>query len=150
MSSGSGYGAGLLSRRAISERSTSTILRQRHTANATAGNSVSSALVGPPTGVAWLIEAAHVTGEFQANPGGNDSAAVWGQIVYGGAPTVYLVGRVCDQLGRQAPQFGQVRVNFTLHFGEEVQLVTDAINATAAINGILTFSGWEFPDLVNP
>ena len=60
---------GVLTRRPISERSTTTILRQRHTATAVTTATATSAPVGPPSGKEWVIHNALVTAMYVGDPG---------------------------------------------------------------------------------
>ncbi len=130
----------------IAGRSTSTILRQRHTATATAGGVATSALVGPASGKKWWIAAAVVEARFLTNPGGGDSGSTLGEVV-GNAPDVTFIGRNAAPSGEEGAQFSNAAPGITLEFGDEIRISVDAVNSAQDIGGTLTFWGFEYDDI---
>ena len=146
---GSGYGPVAVGRRGVSERTTTTILRQRHVAVGLAGTIVSSALVGPPAGKRWLIQSVVAESQFAANPGGNDSGNTSGEILDAGGAVYILAGASNDNKdANQSVHYGHNAPDVTLEEGDAVRVTVDATFSTVDINGIFTFWGFEFDALV--
>lgn len=135
-----------LPRRPVPERTTTTILRQRHTATAVAGGSAQSALVGPAAGKKWLIVNAVVTVQYAGDPGTSESGDALGEVLNGGLAITFVGGTAYQDM-EESLQFGQAAPDMVLEFGDEVRLSVGAQNSAFDVDGILTFWGFEYDDV---
>lgn len=144
-------GVANLARRPIDERSTTTILRQQHTATATTGNVVTTTPVGPVSGKKWLITNAVASGRYLENPDANDGGSCTGNIVNGGTAFA-LVGASVIPDSEESIQYtllGPGAPPLVMEFGDEIELVVDAADSdTADIAGVLDVWGFEYDDIV--
>ncbi len=148
--SGQDGDTGNIGRVGIAERSTTTILRQRHAITALAAATATSTPVGPASGKRWLIQNAVVTARYDADPGSDVGAGAYGQID-GIGPLVEFVGVSAYHDEEMAIQPEDAHPEIELEFGDEVQLFVDATNSPVAnVDGVLTFWGYEYNDLLNP
>lgn len=134
-------------RRAIAERTTTTVLREMLTGTATAGGSFTSPVLTVPVGKRWQIVNAVQSVQYLTNPGGADSGDGRGEVVNGGS-AFRFVGREAGNIGEQGIQFsgfGYVGP-LTLEFGDTIRMVVNALTSAQDIEGILSIIGWEYDD----
>ncbi len=131
----------------LGERTTTTILRQRHAITALSGATAMSPAVGPIAGKRWLIVDAVVEARYLSAPLAVDGAGAIGEIT-GNAPDVTFVGVDAMNDSAQGLQFGIAATpNVTMDFGDEARLTVDATQSARDVAGILTFWGFEYDDL---
>ena len=136
-----------LVRRSIAERTTTTLLRQRHTATATSGASAVSSSVGPASGKRWLITNAVVVAQYDTSPSSQDSGEAFGEVL-GSGPDVTFVAAGAYQDNEESFNVGEVAPNMVLEFGDEARINVNAAESDFDITGTLTFWGFEYDDIV--
>ena len=137
-----------LPRRPISERSTTTVLREMLSGTAIAAGTFTSGVLTVPLGKRWQIVNAIQTVQYLSNPGGADSGDGFGEVVNGGVPFRF-VGKSAingEEQGKQFSGFGFVGP-LTLEFGDTIRMQLNAVTSAQNIEGALSIIGWEYDDV---
>ena len=135
-------------RRAIAERTTTTVLREMLSGTAVAGGTFTSGVLTVPVGKRWQIVNAIQTVQYLTNPGGADSGDGFGEVVNGGVPFRF-VGIEAANLGEQGKQFSGFGFvgPLTLEFGDTIRMQVNAVTSAQNILGELSVIGWEYDDI---